>query len=90
MMRAQQGDQEAIRVLRMLRERQMPLEQYPDPGQPFIEEVIENPFVRDQLGLPQLQGQQQLALETGALALEAPASGSAGPAAGPAPTRGVK
>jgi hypothetical protein len=101
MMRAQQGDQEAIRVLRMMRERHMPLDQYPDPGQPFIEELIENPFVREQMGLAQLQGQQQLALESGPLAIEAPASGpevasgSAGPevASGSGPalaTRGVR
>ena len=50
-MRAQQGDQVAIRMVRMVRERRSPLDQWPNPGDPFIEEVEEvdlaNPLLAD-------------------------------------------
>jgi hypothetical protein len=45
-MRADAGDQQAIRLLDQMRERKRPLEQYPDPGDPLIEEVIEQPARR--------------------------------------------
>jgi hypothetical protein len=62
-MRADQGEQQAIRVLRTMRER--PLEQYPDPGDPEIEEVIDQPARRQRmLEGPAMQGGGgQLALE---------------------------
>jgi hypothetical protein len=51
-MRAEQQDQEAIRVLRAMRKRERPLEQYPDPGLPFIEEVTEGlPTCRQRLAI---------------------------------------
>jgi hypothetical protein len=48
-MRADNGDQQAIRLLERIRERKRPLEQYPDPGEPVIEEVIEQPARRQRM-----------------------------------------
>ena len=48
-MRADAGDQQAVQLLERIRERKRPLEQYPDPGTPLIEEVIEQPARRQRM-----------------------------------------
>jgi hypothetical protein len=71
-MRAERGEQQAIVLLEQMRERKRPLEQYPDPGDPRIEELIEQP-ARRQRTLEGPMGSQP-ALE------DAPVEGSGTPA----------
>ena len=78
-MRADQGEQQAIRVLEAMRKRERPLEQYPDPGDPRIEEIIDQPARRQRM-LEGPEGQQALEA-AGQLAIEA------GPATPAPPTR---
>ena len=74
-----QGDQRAVQFLEVVNRASRttasgftPLDQYPEPGPLWVEEVT-NEYLRGQLGLPQLEGPASaLAIEGGQTAIQAP------------------